>query len=249
MQFIPVHTRILTPPQDDLLAVLDESCPSLQDGDVVLISSKVVAIHQGRCIPLAEGNKLDLVMNEADHIIPTSYRDMPLTIKYHTFLGNAGIDESNANEHYILLPVHITEFAQRVHTFLCQKYGVTSLGIIVTDSHSIPFRYGALGIALGFWGIRPLASHIGKHDLFGREIRYERSNIVDALAAAATIVSGEVAECQPIVVARDVPQLEFVDVDCSEELFSKFEHDRFRDLYINLIQTPRSDESGQPTDT
>lgn len=51
MQFIPVTTRILQPPQDDLLSVIRGSLTDIKNGDVMLISSKVVAIHEGRCVP------------------------------------------------------------------------------------------------------------------------------------------------------------------------------------------------------
>lgn len=107
MEFIPVKARIMKPPQDSLWAVLDESLPTLKNEDVVLISSKVVAIHQGHCLPIATSDKDELVNKAADFIISREYSTQPLTVAHHAFLGAAGIDESNGDGHYILLPENI----------------------------------------------------------------------------------------------------------------------------------------------
>lgn len=231
MQFIPIKTRIIEPPQDDLLSVIRESVTDIQNGDVVLVSSKVVAIHEGRCVGASEVNKEAQVQQEADLIIPTDYRTHPLTVTRHTFLGAAGIDESNGNGYLILLPEDCFASAARLHTFFCTTYGVTNIGVIITDSRSLPFRYGASGVALGWWGIEPLQNHIGKPDLFGREFKYERSNLVDGLAAGATVIAGETDECIPLVIARGVPRLTFTTTDTRTHLLAPYTDDTFRVLY------------------
>jgi F420-0:gamma-glutamyl ligase len=235
MQFIPVKTKIFLPPQDDLLTELDIVLPALHDGDVVLISSKIVAISEGSCVLISEADKAELIESEADYIIPTDYRPQPLTIKNNTFLGAAGIDESNGNGYYILLPKDCFKSAQQIHQFLLQKYSLNNLGVVITDSRSLPLRYGASGVALGWWGVAPLQDHIGSNDLFGRAFKYERSNIVDGIAAAANLVSGETDECMPVVLARDIPNLVFKIGDTRTDLFSPIEDDTFRVLYKELI--------------
>lgn len=231
MQFIHIKTRIITPPQDDLLAVITDSVADVKNGDVILISSKVVSIHEGRCIEASEINKEAVVEQEADFIIPTDYRNHPLTVTRHTFLGAAGIDESNGNGYLVLLPEDCFASAEQLHKFFCITYGVTDIGVVITDSRSHPFRYGATGVALAWWGIEPLEDHIGKADLFGREFKYERSNIVDGLAAGATVVAGETDECIPIVIARNVPRLKFTTIDTSTHLLAPYADDTFRVLY------------------
>ncbi len=235
MQFIPIKTRTLQPPQDDLLAVLDESVPALQNGDVVLISSKVVAIHEGRCVPADTADKAALITQDADVVIERDYWNTPLTIIHNYFVSSAGIDQSNGNGYLVLLPEDPFRSAHDLHTYLCTKYALTELGIIVTDSRSLPLRYGATGVAIGWWGITPLESHIGETDLFGRVIRSERSNVVDGLAAGATVVMGEVAECTPLVIARDVPNLTFTSEPTRDELFASFTDDTFRILYDRFL--------------
>lgn len=236
MQFIPVSTRVLIPPQDDFQAALLESLPVLQERDIVLISSKVVAIGEGRCVPLEENAKTDLVTQAADIIIPRQHYKTPLTVTNHTFLGSSGLDESNGNGFLVLLPRDSFASAEAIHALLCSTYGIQELGVLITDSRSLPFRYGATGVALGWWGIEPIEDLRGRTDLFGRAIQYERSNLVDGLAAAATVLAGEVDERIPVVIARGVPRVTFVQGNTRDQLFVPYQDDTFRVLYERFIE-------------
>ncbi len=235
MELIPVKTRVLVPPQDDLFAVLDESLPSILEGDIICISSKVVAIHQGRCVSMEGVDKFELMRKEAELVIERDYQKTPLIVKQATFIGSAGIDESNANGYYILMPGDMFAFAKEVREYLRKKYRIKNIGVVITDSRSLPMRYGATGVALAFWGFKPLIDHRGEKDLFGREIQLERSNLVDGIAAGANVVMGEVAEGTPIVIARSVPEVTFTEASSKEELFTGFEHDIFRVLYERFL--------------
>ncbi|MEZ4195001.1 MAG: coenzyme F420-0:L-glutamate ligase [Candidatus Paceibacterota bacterium] len=235
MQLIPVKTRILTPPQDDLLLVLKESLPKLQNGDIVLVSSKVVAINEGCTVEMSKVDKDQLVTETADLIIPRPYWSSPLTVAHHTFLGAAGIDESNGNGFYIKLPKDLFNSATNLRTWLMNEYGLEKLGVIITDSHSSPFRFGATGVALAWRGIEPIEDCRGREDLFGRKIEYERSNFVDGLASAATVLMGEVDECTPVVVVRGVPRIVFTEADTKDQLFVDFKDDTFRILYEKFL--------------
>ena len=225
----------MLPPQDDLWVVMEESLQAVEKGDIILISSKVVAIHQGRSIKIDGQDKATLVEREADFIVPRPYWPSPLAVAHHAFLGAAGIDESNGDGHYILLPENIFAFAEEVHTYLCERFKLTHVGVIVTDSHSSLFRFGATGVALGWFGFTPVQDHRGRPDLFGREIQYERSNLVDGLAAGAVVVSGEVDECMPIVIARDVPNVTYTKQSTETELFVPYTEDTFRVLYEKFL--------------
>jgi len=234
MEFIPIKTRVLTPPKDDLFTVLHEQVTDVRDGDIVCISSKVVAIHQGRCVPLSSIEKAALVEKEAEVVIERNYAT-PLTIKQATFIGAAGIDESNANGYYVLMPEDMFAFAHEVRNRLRAQHAVENIGVIITDSRSLPMRYGATGVALAFWGFKPLIDHKGERDLFGREIKHERSNIADGIAAGVNVIMGEVAECTPIVIARNIPNITFTEENTPDELFSGFEDDMFRVLYERFL--------------
>lgn len=236
MELIPIKTRRVDPPKDNLFAVLEEALTDVREGDVVLISSKIVAIGEGRCIPATEYNKEQLLEQEADILVPRDYWGAPLTVVHHAFIGTAGIDESNAGDYVVLLPEDPFASARVIHAYLKERFSVQSIGVVITDSHSQPMRFGASGISIGFWGINPLENCIGQKDLFGREMKMEKANIVDGLAAGATVVMGEVAQCQPIVIARDVPDLQFTEGNMQDALFVPYADDTFRVLYEKYLK-------------
>ncbi len=229
MELIPIKTRILHPPQDDLFEAF--ASLQLQDGDVVAVTSKVVAIHEGRCIPIEGTDKEALVRKETDYILYPASRSKPLTLTNHTFISAAGIDESNGEGYYILLPEDSFASARRIHSHLCEQYALTKLGVVITDSHSLPFRYGAMSVAIGCWGFSPVESHIGRPDLFDRPMQYSKTNIPDAIAAATTLVVGECDEAQPIAIVRGIPNLVFTDEDPQKEFFVPYEEDIYQDLF------------------
>lgn len=235
MKLIPVKTRVLQPPKDDLLAVFRESLPSLQERDIVLISSKVVAIHEGTTVAISSADKTALINEAADLVIPRPYWPAPITVVHNTFLGAAGIDESNGNGYYILLPKDLFASAKILRSWLCAAYGVQELGLVITDSRSMPFRFGATGVALAWAGILPVEDCRGRKDLFGRAIQYEKSNIVDGLAAGANVLMGEVDECTPIVIARGTPRVVFTEEETRDHLFVPLKEDTFRVLYENFL--------------
>ena len=233
MQIIPIPTRIMRPPQDDLYKVLDESLTDVREKDIVVITSKVVSIHQGRCQLIVDhetkNDKDALVRQEADYYIPReeALYDHPITIAHHALISSAGIDESNADGHYVLLPKNITQICREIWKYIRTRFNIIEVGIVISDSHSSPLRAGATGVAIGWFGFEPLILYAGKPDLFAREMKVSRSNVVDALAAASGLVMGEGAECIPVVVVRGVPSITFTDTDTTEELLIPLEEDMF----------------------
>ncbi len=232
MEYLPVKTRILVPPQDDLFAALDEANLIIKENDIVLISSKVVAIHQGNCAVITAEEKQARAKAAADLVVPRAYATKPITVTHNAFLSSAGIDESNGNGYCIILPKDLFAPAAEIYKYFCQKFALENIGVIITDTASKPFRYGAHGVALAWWGIEPLQDHRGRTDLFGRTIKYERSNLVDGLAAGAVVLGGEVDECTPVVIARGVPNVTFTkNKNTKDDLFADFTDDSFRVLY------------------
>lgn len=231
MEFIPIKTRILHPPKDNLIEVFDESLTEVHDDDIIIVTSKVVAIHQGRCVPMAGTDKEALIAQEADRLYIREGRTRPLTITQNALISASGIDESNGEGYYILLPKDVFVFARTIREHLQKRHCVKNIGVVITDSHSLPFRYGALSIAIGCWGFVPIENHVGRTDIFGRELQYSKTNIPDAIAAAATLISGECDEVTPIQIARGIPNIVFSDDDPRPSFFVPYEDDLFKDLY------------------
>jgi coenzyme F420-0:L-glutamate ligase/coenzyme F420-1:gamma-L-glutamate ligase len=215
-----------------LLGVLGEALPQLQEGDVVAIASKAVAIHEGRCVPAAGAKKEELVRAESDKIIPTETpQGWDLTVKFDMVAFAGGVDESNAGEYFVLLPEKPVESAARLRAHMLERHGLTKLGVIITDSTALPFRQGVIGISIGHAGIAPVIDKRGEKDLFGRPFGVTYVNAVDALASAAAFAMGETDESTPLCLIRNAPHVQFTDDDRSSELRIDPEFDVFYPLF------------------
>jgi coenzyme F420-0:L-glutamate ligase len=208
-----IKTRKLLPPKDDLWEVLEHSLPQLQEDTVVAISSKVVSIGEGRCVPAADvTDKDELIVREADRYLDRKHVPggwVLHTITHGVFTPSAGIDSSNGADHYILWPEDPARSAAELWKGLRRRHGVRRLGVILTDSRSIPLRRGVVGYALGFHGFQPLRDYRGTRDLFGRKLRSSQSNVADALASAAVLEMGEGREQTPVAVITDISGIRF----------------------------------------
>ena len=87
-----------------------------------------------------------------------------------------------------MLPKDSYESAYKTWLQIKEKYTLANLGIIITDSRTLPFRNGTLGISLGHAGFEGIRDYRGKPDIFGRPFHYARTDVPDALAVAAVHV-------------------------------------------------------------
>lgn len=230
MRIDAIRLRALTPPQDSLLAALSKARLRLAEGDIIALASKAVSIDEGRCVPMAGASKDALMRHEADWWWrpPRSRYRRIFTIAKGALVGSAGIDESNGAGHYILYPTDPFKSARRLRRALMRAHGVKKLGLIITDSTSLPLRRGAIGFALAWAGLDPLRDYRGTKDLFGRTIEIEMANLADALAAAAVLAMGEGAEQTPAARIRGAPvslkersnKLAQLIVDPADDLFA-----------------------------
>lgn len=245
MLVIPVTTRVMLPPKDDLREVLDASLPKLRERDIVVVTSKIVSIGEGRCVPRGTSKeKKALIEKEAEYLARfKESRRSVFSVKGHTVVGSAGIDESNGNGYWTLWPKDPFMSAKNIWSYLKRKHGLSRLGIVITDSTSPPMRLGCIGISIGFFGIHPLLRYIGKKDLFGRTFKFERSNLVDGIAAAAVVVIGEGDEQTPLCIVRDVPNMRFASYDTSRELLIRPKQDIYYPLFKPLYEQKRSKAS------
>lgn len=202
----------------------------------MVVSSKVVAIGEGRCVQEGSvASKDELAIQESTKYLPRE--NVPNSWAMHTLSRGVlsrvcGIDTSNGNGYYILLPKNSHESAKLIRNWIQKHYGIESFGVVVTDSHSTPLRRGAIGLALGYAGFAFLKDYRGTKDLFGRLYKMSTQNIPDSLAAAATLVMGEGNECTPLALITDIPGIIFTEKDIKKEHYDvlevPIEHDVFR---------------------
>lgn len=216
---------------DDLVNFVVRHIPSISDGTILVVTSKIVALSQGAIAPLAQ--KKSLIRTSARAVIETPWA--PMAFINNEWCINAGIDESNAADGVIALPHEPMKTARALWGALKKKYCVRHMGILITDTRSVPLRKGTIGRALGFAGFEPFKSYIGKKDLHGRISRLTEMNLADALAAAAVLVMGEGDEQTPLAIIKDAPVrwTTRIITDTEHDALSRAPHD---DLYAAVFR-------------
>ncbi|TSC69806.1 MAG: hypothetical protein G01um101470_954, partial [Parcubacteria group bacterium Gr01-1014_70] len=139
----------------------------------------------------------------------------------------------NANGKLILLPKDSFKTARELRGKLKYKYNVKHLGVLITDSRTIPLRAGVTGVALGYAGFRGIRDYRGTVDIFGRKMKISRTDVADSLATAAVLVMGEGNEQQPLAIIEKAP-IEFCDTVRRNELHIAIQDDMYQPLFSQL---------------
>ncbi|WP_227375366.1 coenzyme F420-0:L-glutamate ligase [Haladaptatus halobius] len=227
---------------DDIAALVEERV-DLEPGDVLLVASTIVSKAEGRAFDLEEfpaspraeelaarlaeisGEEKDprfaqAVLEESTEIIVEAPFLLTATRFGHVGV-NAGIDRSNTGSaDLLLLPKRPSESAARIREALS-----ADVPVVVTDTCGRPFRHGQRGVALGWAGMPASRDWRGERDRDGHELEVTVESVVDELASAANLVTGEGDDGLPVVVVRD---WEFGNHEGSEKLFRAVEGDFVR---------------------
>ena len=239
MKVIPVKTQKVVPGIDrDILKVLDQYLHSLKEGTVVAVTSKIVAICEGRTVANIGQDKLDMAKKEASlyHLLPSKKYQMLLTVKSHRMGFTAGIDESNGNGVFILWPQDPQQSANQIRAHLAKKHGIQNLGVIITDTTSSPMLRGQRGQFLAHSGFAALNSYVGKPDIFGRKLKMTKAAVADALGTAAVLVMGEGNEQTPLALIEDVPFVKFQKRNPTKAELKELNMELKDDLYAPVLK-------------
>lgn len=249
MKLYPLSTDLIQP-NEPLIPHLKKSINKAgvvpQEKDILVVTSKVVAVSEGRQVTLdkyepseeakkwAETSQRDprfcqAVIEEADEIIG----DCPgaiLTITKGGLIANAGIDQSNSPKgQMILWPVDPYFSAENLLGHLKEDWGIKELGMIISDSCCLPLRNGTVGFTLAYAGMEATIDERGEKDLFGNEIIMTQRNVADSVAVAANLLMGDTTEKIPFVLVRGV-DAKFCEVTEGSIVMPKDEC-LFRDWY------------------
>lgn len=188
----------------DDLAALITAAVDLRDGDVVVVTSKIVSKAEGRLVP-AEGDRAavrEAAVDAATRRVVARRGPTRIVETHDGFvLANAGVDTSNvATDVVALLPEDSDASAARLRADLAARVGV-AVGVIVTDTFGRPWRQGLVDVAIGVSGLAALRSLIGEKDGYGNELGMTEVAEADELAAAAELVCGKL-DGVPVAVVR-----------------------------------------------
>lgn len=237
MKITTIKTEKITPYNLSLLEVLDKYLVNLSEKSILVITSKIVAICEGRVVKIEGAEKDKLIKQEAEFYLSReqSKYNFFLTIKNNILLPSAGIDESNGNGYYILWPKNPQQTANEVRVYLAKRFKLKNVGVLITDSKTTPLRRGTTGVGVAHSGFLALNDYIGKPDIFGRELKFTKANIIDAMAASAVLVMGEGKEQTPLVIIEDVPFVAFQDRSPTNQELADLKIDIEDDLYAPIL--------------
>jgi coenzyme F420-0:L-glutamate ligase/coenzyme F420-1:gamma-L-glutamate ligase len=188
----------------DVLAELVAACVTLVDGDVVVVTQKIVSKAEGRLVELDPGDagaRLRLIEQESVRVLRRR-GDALITETPHGFVcASAGVDESNVERGWAaLLPVDADRSARRIRDGLRARAGVR-VGVVVSDTFGRPWRRGVTDVAIGCAGMAAVVDLRGTTDTAGRELSVTEVAVADEVAAAAELVMGK-ADGVPVAVVR-----------------------------------------------
>lgn len=199
---------------DDIAALIAASsiefpdgATTLRDGDVIVITSKIVSKAEGRVV--AAENRDDLIDSESVRTVATKVHARGTTriveTKHGLIMAAAGIDASNVDEGtVVLLPVDPDASARAIRARLSDLTGL-KLGVIITDTMGRAWRDGLTDNAIGVAGVSPLDDHTGTPDEYGRILEMTVIAVADEIASAADLVKGKSAG-NPIAIVRGMEQ-------------------------------------------
>ncbi|MDE0215892.1 MAG: coenzyme F420-0:L-glutamate ligase [bacterium] len=190
-------------PGDDLAGIIAETA-DLADGDVVVVTQKIVSKAEGAMVAVDPDDPLShkpVVEQESVRVLRRR-GDLVISETKHGFVcANAGVDRSNVDaDQAALLPDDPDKSARRIRSGIKAKAGV-DVGVIVSDTFGRPWRRGVADVAIGSAGVRPILDLRGTEDASGRELQVTEVAIADELAAAAELVMGK-AENIPVAVIQ-----------------------------------------------
>jgi coenzyme F420-0:L-glutamate ligase/coenzyme F420-1:gamma-L-glutamate ligase len=204
------------------------SCPA--DGDVVVVTQKIVSKAEGRLVNVDPDDPLShKVVVEAESVRILRRRgDLIMSETRHGFVcANAGVDLSNVERGMAaLLPVDSDRSARRVRDGLRAELGVT-VGVIVSDTFGRPWRKGVTDVAIGCAGVAGVVDLRGTEDALGRTLMVTEVCVADEIAAAAELVMGK-STGVPVAIVRGIDPAWLRDGSVREEIVRPHREDLFR---------------------
>ena len=214
-------------PGDDLAALI-AGAADLVEGDVVVVTQKVVSKAEDRLVDIdPEVGHRPLVERESVRILRRR-GDLVIAETEHGFVcANAGVDLSNVEAgQAALLPVDSDRSARRIRDSLRHRFSV-DVAVVVSDTFGRPWRRGVTDVAIGCAGLRPVVDLRGTTDALGRELQVTEVAVVDEIAAAAELVMGKAAGV-PVAVVRGIDPAWFGDGSVVDDVVRSPDEDLFR---------------------
>jgi len=207
LEIMPVTGIGDVSPGEDLAALIAGAAPWLRDGDVLVVTSKIVSKAEGQLVdipvdgPERAAARDDVLAAETARKVATRGQTRIVQTHHGFVMASAGIDASNVDrERLVLLPKDPDASARALRAALRERHGV-DVAVVVSDTMGRPWRNGLTDVALGAAGIAPVRDHRGETDPYGNELHITQMAVIDELAAAGELVKGKTDQV-PVAVVR-----------------------------------------------
>jgi coenzyme F420-0:L-glutamate ligase len=236
-------------PGDDLAEVIAQHAPPLEDGDVLVVTSKIVSKAEGRLIVLdtadedaRQAARQQAIESETVRVVAARGDLSIVETRHGLVLAAAGVDLSNvARNEIALLPVDPDASAQLLREALADRLGV-DVGVVISDSMGRPWRAGITDTAIGVAGLTAVTDARGRSDVYGNVLNVTQVAVADELAAAGDLVKGKLGGV-PVAVVRGFARDGKLDDDGlgSRTLIRGAQDDLFRLGTVEAMAVGRED--------
>jgi len=231
----------------DLAGLIADAVPDLRDGDILVVTSKIVSKAEGRVVAASREQAIEA---ETARVVARRGATTIAQTRHGLVLAAAGVDESNtAPGTVVLLPEDPDESARRLRKALHARTGRT-IGIVITDTMGRPWRAGQTDNAIGAAGLVPVRDYRGEADTFGNILEVTVAAVADEIAAAADLVKGKSAGV-PVALVRGLAGLVTEpDGPGARALIRPAEEDMFRLGSADVLLARRTIRAftGEPVD-
>ncbi len=187
----------------NLAELIVTAAPGLADGDIVVVTSKIISKAEGRVV---SASRDDAIAAETERVVARRGATTIAQTRHGLVLAAAGVDRSNtAPGTVVLLPEDPDGSARRLRKSVADLTGA-NIGVLITDTMGRPWRNGQTDAAIGAAGVQPLRDHRGEPDSFGNVLEVTVAAVADEVAAAAELVKGKTGQV-PVAIVRGLAEL------------------------------------------
>ena len=221
IQIIPVQIGKDVQEHDDIVDLIlsSQSKPEIQDGDILVITQKIISKQEGSIVNLSQVKAsllatgiaseyekdpriVQLILDQSKRIIRMNNGIIIVETPHGLVCANAGVDESNVKGGYVtILPKNADESAKKLQQKILEKTG-KNIAVIISDTFGRPFREGQTNCAIGISGISSITDYVGTKDTFGKTLHVTAIAIADEICSAAELVMGKALQT-PIAIIRN----------------------------------------------
>ena len=219
LEVIPLSIKREIGTDDKLVDVILSSKPKFEDGDILVLSQKIVSKQEGRIVNISlvipsilavgigseyerDPKLIEIILSETKRIVRMGHGILIVETKNGLICANAGVDESNVNNGYAtLLPSNPDKSARNLRDEIFKKTK-KNVAVLISDTFGRPFRMGQTDCAIGVSGIDSIIDFQGKKDTFGKILQITAIAIADELCSASELVKGKTLQ-NPAAIIRN----------------------------------------------